>query len=118
MCVRAAIVHVHSRHCVDMHSEEEKKYPVSLQLCWRCRLGLQRGADCWTAGMNGSRHLLSLVSQTRRGCTVQSEENRITNERDISAERHTEGAINKRTEDGGRQLEGGVQSGRKKKKKF
>lgn len=64
-----------------------EKYPVSMHLCLGCRLGLQRGADCWTTGMNGSRHLLSLVSQMERGYTIQSEQSRVTNEWDISAER-------------------------------
>lgn len=49
--------------------------------------------------MNGSCHLLSLVSQMERGCTIQSEESRVTNEGDISAERQTKGLIdNRRTE--------------------
>lgn len=37
--------------------------------------------------MNGSRHLLSLVSQMEKGCTVQSGQSRVTNEGDISAEK-------------------------------
>lgn len=41
--------------------------------------------------MNGSRHLLSLVSQMGRGHTIQSEQSRVTNEGDISAERRAEG---------------------------
>lgn len=40
--------------------------------------------------MNGSRHLLSLVSQMEKGCTVQSEQGHVTNEGDISTERRTE----------------------------
>lgn len=46
--------------------------------------------------MNGSHHLLSLVSQTEKGCTVQSEQGRVTNEGDISAERRTERLMDNR----------------------
>lgn len=79
---------------------QEEKYPVSLHLCLGCRLGLQHGADCWSAGMNGSRHLLSLVSQMEKGCTVQSEQSRVTNEGDIFAERRTEGPTDDRRRQG------------------
>lgn len=46
---------------------------------------------------NGCRHLLSLVSHTEKGRTIQSEQSRVTNEGDISAERPTDN----REEDGG-----------------
>lgn len=82
------------KHCMDMHTEE--KYPVYMHLCLGCRLGLQRGADCWSTGMNGSCHLLSLVSQMEKGCTIQSEQSRVTNEWDISAERQTEWLMDNR----------------------
>jgi len=46
--------------------------------------------------MNGSRHLLRLVNQMEKGCTVQSEQSRVTNEGDISADRQVEGLMDNR----------------------
>lgn len=66
----------------------QKKYSMSLHLCLGCRLELQPCADCSNVGMNGSHHLLSLVSQMEKGFTIQSEQSPITNKRDIFAERH------------------------------
>lgn len=69
------------RHCVDMHAGKISCIYASVfeTQAWV--------TDCWNAGLNGSCHLLSLVSRTQRGHTVQSEQSRVTNERDISAER-------------------------------
>lgn len=67
-----------------------EKYPVSLHLCLGRRLELQPCADCSNVGMNGSHHLLSLVSQMEKGCTVESEQSPVTKKRDIFIERRTE----------------------------
>lgn len=59
-----------SVHCVYISNVQtctQEKYSVPLHLCLGWRLGLQHGADCWTAGMNGCRHLLSLVSHMEKG---------------------------------------------------
>lgn len=82
---------VHFCLCVYISSvwtRSQDKYPVSLHLCLVYWLGLQPGADCWTVGMNGSCHLLSLVSQMDTRCTIQSAQSRVTNERDIFAKKN------------------------------
>lgn len=84
---------VYIKRCMDMHRGK-------ISCAFASVFGTQAWVTAWrrllNRGYEWARHLLSLVSQMEKGCTIQSEQSRVTNEGDISAERQTERLIDTR----------------------
>lgn len=90
-CPHSAVVSAQRLCACALYGRAHRETIPCLCICvWDVGLGYSAVQIAEPPRTNGCRHLLSLVSQMEKGRTIQSEQSRVTNEGDISAERQAD----------------------------